>query len=193
MFKKERMTFITVFAASLFFFISAAAALETTTTVPGSKAIKPGLQQQLKSRYTVSYTPQQFYIEYLFENPSGKGWWTGNTYATIKVSRLDSSPSCNKYDVIVLNTNQSYEIQLPNVCSFTKEFKNIPVFNEEEVRTACVKVLPAPILNATRTLQKNIEIKARYWKSTGGQEWENAAVVQITATLRCESELKPHK
>jgi hypothetical protein len=193
MVKKEQMLFVTVFAASLFFFVSAAAAFETKPTVPVREPIKTGLQKQLKSPYTVSYAPQQFYIEYLFENPSGKGWWRGNTLATITISRQDNSPSCRKYDVIRLMAGQAYVLDLPNVCSFTKEFKNIPVFNEVSIRATCSQVLPASINNATTTRQEKVEISARYWKSTGGSEWETVAVVPITANLRCERELKPHK
>jgi hypothetical protein len=193
MFKKERISIVAVFAASLFIFVTAAVAAETKATVPARESIQPGFQQQLRTPYTISYAPQQFYIEYLFENPSGKGWWTGNTHVTISVSRQDSSPSCSKYDALMLVTDQSYNISLPQVCSFTSEFTNIPVFREERIRLACGQVLRASISNATTTWQEKIVIKARYWKSTGGQEWENVAMAPITANLRCEREVKPHK
>jgi hypothetical protein len=138
---------------------------------------------------------RQSSIEYLFENPSGKGWWSGNSHATFKVSRQDKSPACSRYNVITLQSlGVGYHIDVPDLCSFSYEFKQIPVFSEERIRLACGQALAgATPVAATRTWQENVEIQARYRPSAGGEAWETVAVLPMAVNLRCEAELKPHK
>lgn len=135
--------------------------------------------------FTVSSSPKQFYIGYLFDG-SGKGWWTGNSLASITITRNDTSQQLRFRTLILVTAGNQYTVELPQpgLSSFTVTFDRIPVFLEENIRLACTNIL---YNRGVPTYQAIISIKGLAVSGAGSEQWYTIAeTFPVATSLQCQ-------
>lgn len=135
--------------------------------------------------FSVSSNPQQFLIGYIFDG-SGKGWWTGNSLASITVNRNDPDQSLRFRTLLLIIAGIQYSLYLPQpgLSNFTATFERIPVFQEDTIRSACSSVL---YNRGVPSYQAVMSIKGLAVSSAGSEQWYTIAeAFPIVTSLQCQ-------